>query len=422
MRFVASAAFTALIALLVLSVAARAGEFSPSGAAGALGATAGDSRTAAAGCQLILSADEVAALRAHIAAGNAPYSGAWAQFRDGRARAALAATPRVSVGPIRAFAYRKLDTDSRYARNAAIAYAASGKIAYAAKARRFLVAWARANHPATFSFTRDYQGGYHQSYGAFSFAFAYDLTRDAGVYSAADRQRLTAWFARWAKVMHGYQNNFMRDYWFSHAGRGTYDWPGTRLSYDRTDYFTGRDTAAAPAAAWLACAIVAGDTASLDKLFDPAYKLSVPRILHGSCAPDNDGDGAGTVDVPQVLIKAAGYYDNPERGGCLDYMSYNARLASILYQMADHLGLATGTMRDELHSSWLYLSRFAGAHPLRSPAPHDVIHWDLFLSRMQSALHVYGEQPFLDAVRGKQFPRTQFYEEQFLGPTVLTQP
>ena len=222
--------------------------------------------------------------------------------------------------------------------------------------------------------------------------------------------------------MRGYQNNFARNYWFSHTGRGTYDWPGSRLSYDRTDYYTGRDTAAAPAAAWLASAIVVGDTSSLDLLFDPAYKLSVGRILHGSCAPDNDGDGAGTGTVPQVLIKAAGYYDNPERGGCLDYMSYNARLASILYQMADRLGLATATMRDELHSSWLYLSRFAGAHALRSPAPRDVIHWDIFLPRIQSAVHLYGEQPFLDAVRGGQFPRSQFYEAQFLGPTILSQP
>lgn len=48
----------------------------------------------------------------------------------------------------------------------------------------------------------------------------------------------------------------------------------------------------------------------------------------------------------------------------LDYTSCDARLASILYQMTGHLGLATGTMRDELHSSWLYLSRFAGAHPM----------------------------------------------------------
>jgi hypothetical protein len=401
MRFLPSALLATVIAVLAMSTPAHA---------------------APAGQSLILGADDVAALRTHIAARTSPYSAAWAIFRDGRAKAALAATPRVSVGPIKAFTYRKLDTDSRYARNAAIAFAASGNVAYAAKARRFLVAWAAANHPASYSFTGDYQGGYHQSYGAFSFAFAYDLTRDAGVYSAADQQRLTDWFIRWAHVMRSYQNHFARNYWFTHSGRGTYDWPGSRLSYDRTDYYTGRDTAAAPAAAWLACAIVSDDTLGLDKLFDPAYKLSVPRILHSSCAPDNEGDAAGTTDVPQVLIKAAGYYDNPERGGCLDYMSYNARLASILYQMTDRLGLATSTMRDELHASWLYLSRFAGGSPLKSPAPHDVIHWDIYLSRMQSAVHLYGEQPFVDAVRGGQFPRSQFYEEQFLGPTILSQP
>ena len=128
-----------------------------------------------------------------------------------------------------------------------MAYAATGSTSYAAKARDFVVGWATQNHPASYAFTGDYQGGYHQSYGAFSFALAYDLTRDAGAYSAADHTVVQAWFRTWASVMKGYQDNFAKDYWFTHSGRHVYDWPGSTLTYDQTDFYMGRDTAASPA-------------------------------------------------------------------------------------------------------------------------------------------------------------------------------
>ena len=89
-----------------------------------------------------------------------------------------------------------------------------------------MVAWATANHPASYAFTGDYQGGYHQSYGAFSFAFAYDLTRDAGVYSADDQTTVQAWFRTWASVMKGYQDNFARTTGSRIRAAHVYDWPG----------------------------------------------------------------------------------------------------------------------------------------------------------------------------------------------------
>ena len=147
------------------------------------------------------------------------YASAWQFFRDGKVRAALAAAPNVDIGPTNAFTYTQLDTDSRHARNLALAYAVTGSTSYAAKARDFVVAWAKDNHPASYAFTGDYQGGYHQSFGAFSFAFAYDLTRDASVYSADDQTTVKAWFRTWASVMKGYQDNFAEDYWFTHTGR-----------------------------------------------------------------------------------------------------------------------------------------------------------------------------------------------------------
>jgi len=376
---------------------------------------------AASGNQLIMTPQDVSELRARVAAGTEPYASAWSYFRDGRAKSALNATPNVDVGPTTTSSYVKLDTDSRYARNLAVAYACTGDAKYASKARAFLVAWASGNHPAPYSYTKDYQGGYHQSYGAFSFAFAYDLTRDSGVYSAGDDATIQAWFRTWAAVMKGYQDNFAGDYWFSHTGRDTYSWPGTTLTYDRTDYYTGRDTAAAPAVAWLAAAIVSDDAKSISTLYSATYRLNVPEIMHCSCNPDNDGDSRTTTHVPQVLIKAAGYYDNPNRGGCLDYMSYNARLASILYEMTANLGRATATMATELRASWSYLSQFAGPEYLPSPAPNDLMHWDLFLSRIQSAVHIFGASQFQDDVDGGQYSRAKFYESQFLGPTTLTQ-
>jgi len=102
-------------------------------------------------------------------------------------------------------------------------------------------------------------------------------------------------------------------------------------------------------------------------------------------------------------------------------MSYNARLASMLYQMTVNLGRGTAKMGSELHASWSYLSQYSGPGDVSSPAPNDLIHWDLQLSRIQSAAHIYGDQQFQDDVNGGQFPRTQFYESQFLGPTTLTQ-
>ena len=235
---------------------------------------------------LILTASDVTLLRQRVAAGEQPYTGAWQFFRDGKVKAALAATPTVDVGPTNAFTYTLLDTDSRHARNLAVAYAATGSTSYAAKARDFVVGWAAKNHPASYAFTGDYQGGYHQSYGAFSFAFAYDLTRDAGVYSADDHAVVQAWFRTWASVMKGYQDNFAQDYWFTHSGRHAYDWPGSTLTYDQTDFYMGRDTAASPAAAWLAAAIVSGDAA--EHLHVVRLLVHARRAGHPAC-----GDASG---------------------------------------------------------------------------------------------------------------------------------
>lgn len=375
--------------------------------------------------RLVLTSDDIALARARIATPGSVEAAAWACFRDGKVAAAMSAAPDVDPGPTTAFTYTRLDTDSRHARNLAIAYAMTGDAQYADKAAQYVVAWAKGNTPAPYSYTGDYQGGYHQSYGAFSFAYAYDLTRDSGVYDDAAHTAVRAWFRTWATVMKGYQDNWAKDWVFSQAADGDwrpYEWSSNPLGlrYSRYDQYMGGDTTLAPMAAWLAAAIVSDDSTSLTTLFSSTYALNVPECLHRSCAPRNDGDGRDTVRVPQCLIKCKGYYDNPTRGGNLDYMSYNARLATIIYQMTENLGRTTATMRSELRASWVYLSKFAGPSYEPPVAPNDLMHWDLYLARMQMALHVFGDAEFLADVSGGQYPRAQFYEPQFLGPTTLT--
>jgi hypothetical protein len=375
--------------------------------------------------RLVLTPEKIAALRDLVATPGSVEAAAWAYFRDGKVTAAMAASPNVDPGPTIAFTYTKLDTDSRHARNLALAYAVTGDSRYASKAAQFVVAWAKGNTPAPYSFTGDYQGGYHQSFGAFSFAYAYDLTRDCGAYDDAAHTAVKAWFRTWATVMKGYQDNWAKDWVFSQAADGDwrpYEWTSNPLGlrYSRYDKYMGGDTTLATMTAWLGAAIVSDDTTSLATLFSSTYKLNVPECLHRSCAPRNDGDGRATTPVPQCLIKSKGYYDNPERGGNLDYMSYNARLATILYQMSANLGRATSTMRTELRTSWLYLSKFAGPGYEPPVAPNDLMHWDIYLARVQMALHVFGDAEFLADVTGGQYPRAQFYESQFLGPTTLT--
>ena len=91
------------------------------------------------------------------------------------------------------------------------------------------------------------------------------------------------------------------------------------------------------------------------------------------------------------MIMKAGYYDNASRGGCVDYMSYNARLASMLYQMTVNIGRGTTVMRSELRDSWVYLSRFSGPGAVDSPAPNDA--------------HPLGPAALADPVRGPHLRR-----------------
>src|SRR5450756_536584 len=101
-------------------------------------------------------------------------------------------------------------------------------------------------------------------------------------------------------------------------------------------------------------------------------------MLAPSLTLTNEGDGVDghPVPVPQICIYltfVAG------RGGMLDYMTYNTRIASVLVEMAENLGwdadeLAHAkTMR---HDSWIYIAQFFGPRAEPLPNPNDSINAD----------------------------------------------
>jgi hypothetical protein len=166
-----------------------------------------------------------------------------------------------------------------------------------------------------------------------------------------------------------------------------------------------------------AAAIEGNNQTIIAKLLDPSWRLSVPNIIHAASAPHNSGTDANS-PVPQVQVFKPGASDNPGRGGNVDYMTYNEREATILYEMAAGLGKATSTELAELKVSWTYLSRFFGPDAQAPVAPNDTINVPTDLSRMQMAYHLFGEANFASDVAGQ----TDLREVQFLGPTILDQP
>ena len=373
---------------------------------------------------LVMTVADISFVKSKIAAKAEPWSSAWSSFQSS-VSAALSASPQVwtatsaSSGPSAAV-QTAYDRDGHYARNAAIGYAVSGTTADAQKARQFLLAWAQSNHPLTYSSMGDDMGGTYLSHGLFGFAFAYDLTKDSGVYSAADTTTIKAWFCNTAEALQTFMDAQGQDWVISHYPNALpYEWstPGTKTYY-RWERYVGGDNPVLTETAQLACAIEGGDTAVIDHLYDSSYTFNVPQVIHiGSC-PHNSGDGQGTDPVPQVNIFKPGSADNPGRGGAVDYMSYNERGQAVLYELSRACGHATQTMYDEIHTSFLYVSRFYGPGAVASPVPNDTVNVAVGLPRMQIARHLFGDAAFAADVSGQ----TNLNEPQFLGPTILVQP
>ena len=339
---------------------------------------------------------------------------------------AMNASPNVFAGPYRGVedwnhVFDTLNNDGARARNLALAYAFTGDEKYAAKCRTFLVAWAAGNTPTTQQDADLNDIGYHQSYGAFSFAYAYDLTFDSAVYGTADRAAIKAYFIRFVDAIKTSNDKIASDWWVTHPEvTMPYKWDATK-SYHRADTYIGGDAALCGQTARLAMAGVIGYQSAIDGILgDTAYPLNLARMLTSALTPVNDGDGVAghPVPTPQVYV----YLQNtPGRGGMLDYMTYNARSCTILVDMARNLGWSAAQVtaaRTKLHATWSYLARFFGPDAEPNFNPLDVVNLSANLPRFTLAYNDFGDQRFLDVMSSGN--RVDYYEPQFLGPITLT--
>jgi len=376
----------------------------------------------------------VSALRTKVASGTEPWASAWAQFKYDLP-SALAATPDVFVGPDPGptgsigTLQEKLDRDGYYARNLGIGYAVSGDVKYAAKARSYLIAWAIGNHPTSWGIDADESGGSYMAHGYFCFAYAYDLTKDSGVYSDSDKATIKAYFRTACDAMMSYLDHWADNWVFTQMNptrQDPFEWSsfpnGVPLHYYVLDFIYGHDISQMTTVGVLATAIMSDHSAVLTKLFDTTnYRLNVKTIIHYACAPRNDGDGiAGhPVPVPNVAILMPGSLDNPGRGGCVDYMTYVTRLSSIEILMSEAIGKDMTVQRAEVQTSWDYLHLFFGTNRHASPAPRDVIDYQTDLSRFVIAHKLFpSDAGILDAVNSTD--KSTLDEVHYLGPTTLT--
>jgi hypothetical protein len=338
--------------------------------------------------RVLLSTADLYELRRRVETPGSVEADAWAYHKKNRCDIYLDDAPN-PVQRSGSGDYIELDADSRKARNLAVGYAVTGDDDYAQAVCGFIDAWLRVD-PAV----GDEQCAYHQAYGAWSFAFAFDLIRPVLGTSIAFYE---AWFHRWSDAYKAMMDRWATNYYFTHTKPWPYSWDATKF-YDRQQWYEGRDATLAPVAAWLAAATVSGYREHVDIIFD-THRLKVPTILHASCAMANDGDGLGTVPAPQCEIGVS---------SC-DYMTYNARIASMLYQQAKQWGRAGTQPYIELMQTWKYLRTFPPPMPTPNGSPFTT---SLYWPRMQMAKRLFGIE---------MVTTPSLYESQFLGPVTLTQ-
>jgi hypothetical protein len=313
-------------------------------------------------------------------------------------------------------------TDGSNARDLAIAYAISGRSKYAAASRRYLVAWAKGSTPTRWVDSPMPDTGQLQSYGFFSFAYAYDLTFRSGVYSLADRRAIKAYLrAGTAALQSCNQFDVQRAKTaVAEALDERYDWtPDLRRS--RYDDYVGGDFAVLVQAASLACARVTDNGAVVRRiLYHRSFLFNLSHMLAHGLTPANQGDGVAghPSPVPAIYI-----YANPVdgRGSGMDYMTYNVRVLHVMVDMAQRSGWTPSKVaaaRAKLEKSWAYLGRFfgPGAEPLANP--NDSINYGACLPRFALPYRSFGGQHYRDILLSRE--SSGYYEPQLLGPVSLT--
>jgi len=377
---------------------------------------------------LILTPAEIAIIKQRVAAGVQPEKDAYQRLLNSYVSPAMSGSPNVYAGPYTGNSldeeravFGQLWTDGARARDLAIAYVVSDNADYAQKARTYLMASAQGNTPTVWTDSGCIDTGQLQSYGSFSFAYAYDLTFNSGVYSEADRSAITAYFRTMADAL---QTCNAYDIELSAVRTPrtldkAYDW--SSLLYCRYDTIVGGDFAVLVQAASLALAQASDYTTLVNKiLYDDSFLLNLDAMLSCALTPTNQGDGVPGHPVP---VPALYIYCNPVagRGSAMDYMTYNARVLDVMVEVAQKIGwnpTQVTAARQKLFNTWSYLARFFGpnAEPLANQ--NDRINADACLPRFQLPLHEFGGSVFLDVVRSGS--QAGYYEPQLLGPTALT--
>jgi hypothetical protein len=356
---------------------------------------------------LLIPPDQLATIRANL--GREPFKTAWGKLQT---RLASAPAPSVFVGPLRdggvgSVLETALQRDGGYARDFAIAslVAEDGweRAMFAQQAKARLMAWATSNVPTWYSDCGDKWAGAYQSFGAFAFAYAWDILRARGrhgkgpaLFTTDEREVVRHWFARFVVALDTYNDVTRGEYVMTHRSmRGTYEWDQTK-TFALYDRYVGGENVLGVQAARLLMACGCGDTATVGHIVALDAELGIPNIVIHACQPLND------TGFPGVNI-FKGY--TAGRGGTMDYLTYNARLCSILVQLGDALGFDLALARYLLRDTWRALAH----HYPGSPNPNDRVNTAVCGPRFWLARKMFGT--------GKP---SGWYESQYLGPVGLT--
>jgi hypothetical protein len=352
---------------------------------------------------LLIPPDQLATIRANL--GTEPFRTAWAKLQT---RLASFPAPSVFVGPLRdggvgSVLETALQRDGGYARDFAISWLVGGDSFHAAQAKERLVAWATSNVPTRYSDCGDKWAGAYQSFGAFSFAYAWDILRVRGrhgkgpsLFTAGEKAVVRHWFSEFVAALDTYNAVTRAEYVMTHRSmRGTYEWDQTK-TFALYDRYVGGENVLGVQAARLLMAHGCGDAGTVASILGENDELGVPSIVTSACVPNND------TDFPCVNI-FKGYVAG--RGGTMDYCLYNARLCSILVQLAGALGFDLPLTRGMLRDTW----RALADHYPGSPNPNDRVNTAVCGPRFWLARKMFGI--------GKP---SGWYESQYLGPVGLT--
>ena len=369
---------------------------------------------------VVLPRSDWGAIADHLTNGDEPWHSAWLAHKK-HADSLLNLTPTVFAGPYRGVedwnhVFDTLNSDGAAARDLAIAYVVSGDAAYAHRAIVLLDSWAVGNTPTTQQDCDKNDIGYHQSYGAFSFAYAYELVYELCI--PAEHDSVTNWFHTFVDAIGTSNDKIAADYYIKHPEVMTpYDW-NPNLRYRMRDTYVGSDAALCGQCARLAMAATTGyGPAVADILGNPDNVLGFANALQAALTPLNDGDGIAGHPVPAPHVYIGGGY-TAGRGGTLDYMTYNTRSCHILYDMARNLGRMSENQKVDLYDTWSYLGRFFGPGAESDPNASDHVNVAANLPRFALAYRSFGDPRFLDILNSGN--RASYTEPQFLGPVTLT--